>query len=377
MNILMVYGDPRKIAFGGVEEHTNNLIHYLSRKDVYINVLTYGDDNAVSHLEGVNYHVFNRLVNNLFLYLFFLPYDLFRLINCIRKLDFDIIHFQGFHPLFCLAAIWCQRKYPTVITMHGISSVEMNYHKNRNYFFKVFSKIIEKYTYSKIKNKIIVAPQIEKLINKPQQCSKTYIIPNGVDINLINSIKTSKSNKGNRIIFIGNLIQRKGVCDLIRVIYEVKKDISDVCLLMVGSGEEERNLMILVKELGLETNVKFFGFVKGNKKYTLIKSADIFVLPSYWESLPIVVLEGMACGKPIIASNVGGVPYLVNDGVNGFLVPPGNINKLSDKIITLLKDKELQEKMGNESLKHSKGFDWNKIAKKTYDVYYEIINNRN
>lgn len=374
MNLTIVYGDPREELFGGVEEHTNNLIHHLSKKDdLKIQVVTYGNKNETSMQNSVKYDVSKRLANNIVLYLLFLPFDLYRLMKKIQKQNIDIIHFQGFHPLYCIAAILCQRKYPTVVTLHGISSVEMDYHAKRNFFLKFFSKFTEKHALSRIKNIIVLAPQIEEIIQKMTD-SKTFIIPNGVEFDKIKEIKPVNFNKENVIFYIGNFNKLKGIDILIRAFYEVKKSIFDSYLYIAGSGEEEKELKNLVKELDLENDVKFLGFVRGDKKYSMIKSAEVLALPSLWESLPIAVLEGMTCGKPIIASNVGGIPYLVNDGKNGFLVRPGEVNELSDKLITLLKDKKLQEKMGRESLKLSEDFDWNKVSEKTFEVYNEIIN---
>ncbi|MBI5680849.1 MAG: glycosyltransferase family 4 protein [Methanobacterium sp.] len=376
MKLLMVYGDPRVEMFGGVEEHTNNIIHYLSKKhDINIHVLTYGNKNEILKQNDMEINISKRLASNIALYMFLLPFDLYRLMKKINKQNFDVIHFQGFHPLYCMAAMLCQRKYPTVVTLHGISSVEMDYHVKRNFILKFFSKFAEKFALSRIKNIIVVAPQIEEIIQKMTD-SKTFMIPNGVNIDLIKSIGSFQSDKNNVIFYIGTLVRRKGLYALIKAFQEVKKSISDSYLYIAGSGDEENELKDLVKELGLENDVKFFGFVKGDRKYSLIKSANVFVLPSFWESLPIAVLEGIACGKPVIASNVGGIPYLVNDGENGFLVMPGEVDELSDKLITLLKDKKLQEKMGNESLKRSEDFDWNKISDKTIEVYNELINNK-
>jgi len=290
----------------------------------------------------------------------------------INRKSPDIIHLQGTHPLYCLTAILSQRRYPTIITVHGIMAVEMEFHLKRNFLLRFLSKFIEKKTLSMIRNIIVVAPQIGEIIHEMNGIN-TFMIPNGVNVNLIKKIEPAKFDKDNIIFFIGNFNERKGIDILIRAFNEVKKSISDSNLFIAGSGEEESNLKNLVKKLDLESDIKFLGFVKGDKKFSLIKSANILVLPSVWESLPIAVLEGMACGKPIIASNVGGIPYLVDEGVNGFLVRPGEVKELSDKIIKVLKNKKLQKSMGKASLKMSEDFEWSKIAEKTYKVYKEIV----
>jgi glycosyltransferase involved in cell wall biosynthesis len=126
--------------------------------------------------------------------------------------------------------------------------------------------------------------------------------------------------------------------------------------------------------LGLENNVSFLGFIRGDERFSYIKAAKFLVLPSFWEVLPIVVLEGMACGKAIVASNVGGIPYLIEDGVNGYLIKPGDAQNLAEKIILLLENGENLFDMGQESLNKVQAFRWEKIAAETSRVYSTIVN---
>lgn len=369
MNLLLIYGDPRTEIFGGVEEHNRNLIEYLSSNDnVNLEILTYGDNDDLNNKT----RVFKRLTNKIWMYPFTLPYDLYRIMREIKKRNPDIIHFQGTHPLYCLGAILAQRKYSTIITVHGIMAVEMEFLTDRNSLLKFFSKLSEKIALSRIKNIIVVAPQIEEIIKKITG-SKTYMIPNGVKLDNIDEFKPVEMDNENNILFMGNLICRKGVHKLIKACSIVNKSISNFKLFIIGSGADEDYFKSIVKKYQLEDRVEFVGFVKGDKKYSYLKAVDLMVLPSTWESLPIVVLEAMACGKPIIASDVGGVAYVVNEGVNGFLVKPEDVNSLADKIILLLNDSKLQLEMGAEGLRIVKNFEWSKITDRTINVYKEII----
>jgi glycosyltransferase involved in cell wall biosynthesis len=130
----------------------------------------------------------------------------------------------------------------------------------------------------------------------------------------------------------------------------------------------------MVLASGLNDNVSFLGYLTGEAKFSHIKAAMFLIVPSLWESLPIVVLEGMACSKAIVASNVGGIPYLIENRINGYLVEPGDVQDLAQKIILLLENDEVLVSMGKASLEKVREFTWENIARETFEVYSTIIN---
>ena len=104
-------------------------------------------------------------------------------------------------------------------------------------------------------------------------------------------------------------------------------------LLIAGRGEEEGNLKKLVKNYRLENNVKFLGGLTGREMIDYYNVADVFCLPSQSEGTPNVVIESLLCGTPVVASKVGGLPYIIEEGRNGFLVEPGSILSLKEKLL--------------------------------------------
>jgi glycosyltransferase involved in cell wall biosynthesis len=138
-------------------------------------------------------------------------------------------------------------------------------------------------------------------------------------------------------------------------------------------GVYRLRLKKLVKKQNIEKNVEFLGFISDDEKYACYNSADIFVLPSLEESFGIVLLEAMACRKPVVASNVGGIPFVVADEKTGLLFESNDPEDLAEKIITLLRNRELQENMGRAGRERAKEFGWDKIAKTTVRLYQEII----
>jgi D-inositol-3-phosphate glycosyltransferase len=102
-------------------------------------------------------------------------------------------------------------------------------------------------------------------------------------------------------------------------------------------------------------------------------AAEVLVMPSFYESFGMVALEAMACGTPVIASQVGGLAFLVKDGVTGFHVPEGDPAALCDKLTLLLSDHDLREQMAGRAAEYAQGYNWEKIAAQIVDVYEGLI----
>jgi glycosyltransferase involved in cell wall biosynthesis len=149
-----------------------------------------------------------------------------------------------------------------------------------------------------------------------------------------------------KVLFLGNLCQRKGVWDLIAAV----KNVDGIILDLVG-GEEDpgisQKVADFIKQEGLEGKVNLLGPKIGADKSAILENAEIFVLPSYAEGLPISLLEAMAIGLPIIVTPVGGIPSTVTDGEDCLLVPPGNITSLTEAIVKLAGDPALRRRLGN------------------------------
>jgi glycosyltransferase involved in cell wall biosynthesis len=376
MRILLIASDPRKESLGGVESHVNNLSKFLSKtENVELSLLQFGNKCDMCDKNNINLYLLQRITEKMYLYFFILPLDLLRLIRIIIKINPDIVHIQSTHPLYCLLGICIHKFYPTIITVHGFISEEYKYdHGSQKFVNKFFFAPLERFALSSVPYIIVVCPQLRKMIIDISK-SKVFVIPNGIDLDLIKIIGDNKILGNNAIFYIGNLIERKDVGTLIRAMPMVKKEINDLKLFIAGKGKEEINLRKLVSELHLEKDICFLGFISDNEKYSYLKSANIFVLPSYWESFPIVLLEAMACGKPIVATNVAGNPFAVKNEFNGYLFTPGNSEELARDLIKLLKNKELSNRFSTASSIRAADFDWRKIIDKTIKIYMHINKN--
>jgi len=198
------------------------------------------------------------------------------------------------------------------------------------------------------------------------------MITNGIDFEEINNKKPFNSIAKNSILYIGVLEYIKGVDILLRSISVIKEKIPNIILYIAGSGQQEKQLKELVEELKIERNVKFLGYIS-EEKYSYFKSVDIVAIPSRSENLPFVLLEAMACGTPVVASNVGGIPSILIEGRTGLLFEKENINDLAEKIIFLMQNKELRKEIRRVGIEKSKEFAWDKITDKTVEVYEKIL----
>jgi glycosyltransferase involved in cell wall biosynthesis len=177
------------------------------------------------------------------------------------------------------------------------------------------------------------------------------------------------------VLSVGSLIPVKGFIDLIEAIPSIIP-YSDCQFIIAGEGPERETLLKRAFELGVNDHITFLNRVPSSEIPRLMRQADIFVLPSKPdsrgdnESLGTVLLEALASGTPCVASNTGGIPDIIDNQKNGFLVSPGNTNELSSRIVTLLQDKRLREEMGKAGReKIEQQYSWNIIVPALLSIY--------
>lgn len=175
------------------------------------------------------------------------------------------------------------------------------------------------------------------------------------------------------IIHVGRFFPQKNHRLLIESFSRVLLKINNVKLVMVGDGDLRPEMEGIVNRNGLNNHIKFLGVRKDIAD--LLSASDIFVLSSDWEGLPLTVIEAMAAGKPVIATAVGGVPELIEDNINGYLVKPGDIDSLAHAIIKMAGDREGSRKMGEIGQKMAREkFDIGIMAKAYENLYLDELN---
>jgi glycosyltransferase involved in cell wall biosynthesis len=194
---------------------------------------------------------------------------------------------------------------------------------------------------------------IDKTLSfEPSIESKTVCIPFGVPIPDINELKQlEESPETVNIIFAKIYLPNYAPDLVIRAFALAYREIPQLRLRMIGGGPLKGQLHELADKLGLTDKVSIEGFVDNQSAMQIIRKADIMVMPSYKEAFGVAALDAASYGIPVIAGDVGGVPEIVEDGVSGILIPPGNPDALKEAIVRLGADGQLREKMGTAARK--------------------------
>ena len=199
-----------------------------------------------------------------------------------------------------------------------------------------------------------------------------HVIPDGVDLARFHPKEIQIENRPVKILAIGRLIPRKGFDCLIRSLPEIAKSVkNDFCVEIVGDGPLRSELKSLAEELHVSDKIIFAGSVPYEQLHENYQQADIFVLSSLAEGMPLVVLEAMASGLPIVATKVQGMDELVKVGMNGFLFTPSNHQNLSRHLSELISNSSIRQQMGKESLKIVQKYDWSSITEEYLNLYMQ------
>jgi glycosyltransferase involved in cell wall biosynthesis len=241
---------------------------------------------------------------------------------------------------------------------------------------------------SHITDKIVALTQREKedyLLFKITDEEKLVVINSGIDLEkfkqppfpLKRNFKKELGIPENALIVgtVGRLVPVKGPEFLIEAARRIISKYPNIFFVFMGDGYLRRDLERKTSEMGIRENVIFLGWRNDAPK--IISLFDIFVLPSLNEGMGRVLVEAMALGKPIVASNIGGIPDLVIHGKNGFLVPPKNSEELARYIRILLEDRERREKMGLAGKESVSNFSKEKMVEKIAELYEKLSLQKN
>lgn len=377
MKILMV-SDVYFPYLGGISVHIYNLARELRKRNHIVKILTtnfsidYLSQNELYNKEDDEKHVYR--IGKAIIFRANKSFASFpigwRLGTKIKKIleenNFDIIHIHGcLAPLFPLYVLKFS-KTKNIITLHSYFKNSWGYILFRPFLYPFFKKL----------HGIIAVSKAAKRATEKYFPGDYYIIPNGVDINLFHpSVKPLEEylNYYPRLLFVGRFEPRKGLKYLLQALPIIKKEFPNFLLLIVGKGvlgySYQEYLLPEVKE-----NVVFCGTALG-KLPELYATCNIFVAPSIGaESFGIVLLEAMATGKPIVASDIPGYREILENGREGFLVKPCDYQEIAKKVIELAKNSEKIEEMGRLGREKALNYSWEKISYHIENFYYQIIN---
>jgi glycosyltransferase involved in cell wall biosynthesis len=291
--------------------------------------------------------------------------------------SFDVVHLHEYTTYQNIVVHYYAKKFgiPYILQAHG--SLQIIGRQTRKWIFDSFfgSKLI------KDSSKVIALSELEvgqyKGAGVPAE--KIALIPNGLDLTGYSDLPSPGSFKkkfglGNNeriLLFLGRIHEIKGVDILVRAFASVAHKLDNVKLVIVGpdDGYLER-VKALISSAKIEDKVLICGPLYGDAKLEAYIDADIYVLPSRYELFPMTILEAYACGKPVIASDVGRANELVIDGETGLMFESENTKDLASKIFSLMNDAEKAQEMGLKGRQHVRdNFSIEKVAKALEDLY--------
>ena len=392
MKILFI----ETLGDGGIAHYTYNLIKSLRKRDVNTTLIT-TDTYEIRDTEIKTYGLFYKLAFSIIsnfpiisketvfptvirrvLKLLEFPFNMIQTMMIAKKERFDIIHFQTIHLIeLLLVALFKFYGFRVVYTIHNVmpghkklSSIQKKLYAALYHFcdfFIIHSEIS--------KNEVIALYSINP--------KKVYVIPHGDYRFFVPHVFVSKKVAKKRlgiiserkvILFFGAIRSNKGLHDLIAAIPIVKKAVQNIMLMIVGEAVHNyKRYKDQIGELRIQNCIyEELKYISNDRVSDYFFATDLVVLPYHEISQSGVLQVAYAFGKPVIATRVGGFQEIIDEGKNGYLVPPQKPSVLAEKIIELLTDNGKIEQMGKHSLMLSKKYSWKSIADQTETLYLKL-----
>lgn len=301
------------------------------------------------------------------------------MIRHVLRERFDVLHVHGMTPgISDLPVLIARMKRKPVVLSYHYDATTNSWveYLLRSFYSGVARCIIQRASVVTVLSKTYAesSPILSHFLDK------VVLIPGGVDTAKFGNSKQpysdgTKNRTPLRILYVGKIIHYKGVEHLIRAMEEICRNVPESVLIMSGKAGPETYRRKITREIASSParDAIYWDdeWVDQEKLLEYYQDCDVFVLPSVSrrEAFGLVLLEAMSAGKPVVASSLPGPCDIVEDGVNGFLVPPGNSASLAKAIIKILSDQSLRIRMGNESRRIAKQYDWDIVA----EEYVEVI----
>lgn len=376
MKVALVGLYPRDpdVIRGGVEAVTLQLSRGLAAiagVDMHVVVSEPGRPLGVERTpEGITIHSIGGEAH-LGNFLFQIP-DRRRIASALRTLAPDVVHAHGAHRE-ALGSI--ESGFPTVVTIHGILEAEISLEKRLGKRVRgFFRRHVVNTALRKMRHVILLSPEVEEVYRDRLASARTWVIENPVHERFF---AIEGDGDSDTILSVGVLIPRKGIPNLLEALAILRRDVPAAHLRLAGLAthvEHERELHEIVRRLSLGDAVDFLGGLSPEELAREMGRAAVMTLVSRQETLPVAILEAMAAGRPVVASPVGGIPRVVEDGKTGFLVPHGQPAALAAKLRILLTDVETRRRLGANARREAVArFTLASVSRRTLDVYHEVI----
>lgn len=360
------FGGPEKLVYDMVKHiiKNQNNIKIIKLEICCYDILGHFAEKLIGEKQKINLSLLKRKPG---IDLFY-P---FKLASLIKQKKIDVIHAHNATAWFYGTWASILTRVPIVYTEHDRSFPTPLRLKYFHYFFGKYATAV-----------IAVSKAVKENLEKYEHIKNVKVIYNGIDPDLFKPASIEEKvlkkkqlglNKNDFVLGnVGRMDYWKNQRILIEILPDLKKISPQIKLILVGGGEEEGNLKKSAIKKGVKNDVIFLG--QRSDVNQILKAFDIFVFPSLTEGLPLVVIEAMATGLPIVASHVGGIPELVVNGETGFLVSPTSKEEIKEAIIKLLNNPELRKEMGQIARKRFEThFSLPQMVQKYIEVYEEVV----
>ncbi|MGB8644093.1 MAG: glycosyltransferase family 4 protein [Anaerolineae bacterium] len=294
-----------------------------------------------------------------------------RVKKILKDEQFDVVHVhEPAVPLLCVTVLRHS---------HAVNVGTFHAYRETNALYE-YAKPIAEWIFGRLDGRICVSEVVRDYITQYFP-SDYHIIPNGIDLARFarTDVKPiARYNDGRpNILFVGRMEDRKGFRHLIRAFPYIKQEVPDARLLVVGAfTDEEKAPYVRYARTHRLRSIHFVGWVSREELTRYYRTATLFCAPSTgFESFGIVLLEGMAAGVPVVASDIAGYRSVIQDGIQGRLVKPEDEQALAGAIIPLLKNPGLRQDMAERGKERAAEYDWPIIAERVLDYYQELLKN--
>lgn len=299
------------------------------------------------------------------------------MLSVLREIKPDLVHAHG-SGLYAGAAL--ASKLPAVITVHGIIGEEARLvmdwrHRLRAWLDSQYERSVVRHA----KNLIVISPYVERVFAKLIH-GKTYLIENACDKRFFDVQR--KPVKG-RLLLAGMVIPRKGVLPLLQALSLVRQKLPEAHLRIAGSTQVQpayaQACETYVHQAGLSDAVRFLGQLNQEQLLQEYATCAAFALPSFQETAPVALEQAMAAGVPSVVTATGGVPWMIEDGVTGYIVPvppypAGDPQALAEALLRVLSDADAAHHMGRRAAQEARQrFHPQELARRTAAVYQDVF----
>ena len=344
MKVLMI--GPARSVNGGISAVVNNYYKAGLETKVQLQYIGTMEDGSKLHKLKIAIHAFVQFISTIS------KYDLVHInmasdISLYRKIPF----------------IWLTKLFgkKLVIHQHGGNIKQFYYSEcslKRRQFIK---KVLQKADVF-----VVVAPYLKDIFKDIVEEAKIVVLPNAIEI----PGNSSKEYKEQNLLFLGRLCKEKGIYELLDAVEDLKNEFPDLHLYLGGVWVEKE---LEEKAAKCGEYVHYLGWIDSKQKEEYLQKCNIFVLPTYFEGLPMSLLEGMAYGCACVASEVGGIPQVMTSGKDGILVPAKEVKALKEVLKKLLESPLLQKELGRNARKTvEEGYDIHKSVQKLLQVYRSV-----